>query len=81
MGGFREVLQEGVLCREQMRGCRFSLDDGQFHQDSAHRNPRQVTPATRASLYAATLTAAPRLMEPVYQVRVQHALRWLRAPE
>ncbi|KAK3097811.1 hypothetical protein FSP39_013409 [Pinctada imbricata] len=63
--------QEGVLCEENMRGVRFNLEDIKVHPDPAHRKGAQVIPATRRSLFAAVLTAQPRIVEPVYLVDVQ----------
>lgn len=42
-----------------------------LHTDAIHRGGGQIIPTTRRAMYAAELTAAPRLMEPIYMVRVR----------
>lgn len=72
VAGFQWATKEGVLCEENMRGIRFDIEgDIKIHQDSSHRDGRQILPTTRRCLYASFLTAAPRLMEPVYLVEIQ----------
>merc|ERR1712098_343508 len=53
------------------RGVRFNLYDVALHADAIHRGGGQIIPTARRVLYACVLTAAPRLMEPVYQVEIQ----------
>lgn len=67
---FEPVLQ-GVLCEENMRGIRFDIHDVTLHADAIHRGGGQIIPTTRRVLYACCLTAAPRLLEPVYLVEIQ----------
>ena len=59
-----------------MRNIRFNLFDVALHADAIHRGGGQIIPTARRVLYACALTAAPRLMEPVYQVEIQ--VSWLR---
>lgn len=54
-----------------MRGVRFSLHDAQIHADRSHRGGAQIIPATRRCMFAAQLTASPRICEPVYLVEIQ----------
>ena len=42
-----------------------------LHADAIHRGGGQIIPTCRRSLYAAQLTAQPRLCEPVYLVEIQ----------
>ena len=60
-----------MLCEDTLRGVRFNLVDAHIHSDKAHRGGAQIIPATRRAMFAAMLTAKPRLMEPVYKVEVQ----------
>jgi len=60
-----------VLCDENMRGVRFNIYDVTLHTDAIHRGGGQIIPTARRCLYACVLTAAPRLMEPVYLVEIQ----------
>jgi elongation factor 2 len=71
VAGFQWASKEGVLCDENMRGVRFNIYDVTLHTDAIHRGGGQIIPTARRVLYACTLTAAPRLMEPVYLVEIQ----------
>ena len=54
-----------------MRGVRFDIHDVTLHADAIHRGGGQIIPTARRVLYACVLTAAPRLMEPIYLVEIQ----------
>merc|ERR1711962_1656320 len=71
VAGFQWASKEGVLCDENMRGCRFNIHDVTLHADAIHRGGGQIIPTARRVLYACVLTASPRLMEPVYLVEIQ----------
>jgi len=71
VAGFQWASKEGVLCDENMRGCRFNIHDVTLHADAIHRGGGQIIPTARRCLYACVLTAEPRLMEPVYLVEIQ----------
>jgi len=71
VAAFQWATKEGVLCEENMRGIRFNVMDVTMHADAIHRGGGQIIPTARRVLYAAELTAAPRLMEPVYLVEIQ----------
>merc|ERR1711973_810104 len=71
VAGFQWATKEGVLCDENMRGVRFNIHDVTLHTDAIHRGGGQIIPTARRVLYASALTAAPRLMEPVYLVEIQ----------
>jgi len=62
---------KGVLCEENMRGARFNIYDVTLHADAIHRGGGQIIPTARRVLYAAALTAAPRLLEPIFLVEIQ----------
>jgi len=64
-------LQRGCSLRQNMRGVRFNIYDVTLHTDAIHRGGGQIIPTARRVLYASVLTAAPRLMEPVYLVEIQ----------
>jgi len=49
------------MCDENMRGCRFDIHDVTLHADAIHRGGGQVIPTARRVLYAAELTASPKL--------------------
>jgi elongation factor 2 len=63
--------KEGVLCDEHMRGVRMNIEDITMHADAIHRGGGQIIGTARRVSYACCLTAAPRLMEPVFQCDIQ----------
>jgi len=71
VAGFQWATKEGVLCDENLRNVRFNLYDVALHADAIHRGGGQIIPTARRVLYGCTLTAEPRLLEPVYQVEIQ----------
>jgi len=71
VAGFQWASKEGVLCDENMRAARFNLYDVALHADAIHRGGGQIIPTARRVLYAAMLSAEPRLMEPVYCCEIQ----------
>jgi len=71
VAGFQWASKEGVLCEENMRGVRFNIYDVTLHADAIHRGGGQIIPTARRVMYASQLTAAPRLLEPVYLVEIQ----------
>lgn len=68
---FQWATKEGVLCDENMRGCRFDIHDVTLHADSIHRGGGQIIPTCRRVIYASVLTGKPRLQEPVFLVDIQ----------
>ncbi|CAG2182983.1 unnamed protein product, partial [Oppiella nova] len=71
VAGFQWATKESVLCEENMRGVRFNIHDVTLHADAIHRGGGQIIPTARRCFYASILTAAPRLLEPVYNVEIQ----------
>lgn len=71
IAGFQWASKEGVLCDENLRAVRFNIYDVTLHADAIHRGGGQIIPTARRVLYASMLTAAPRMMEPVYLVEIQ----------
>jgi len=69
--GFNWATKEGVLAEENMRGVAFNIQDVVLHADAIHRGGGQIIPTARRVLYAAQLTADPRLCEPVYLCEIQ----------
>jgi len=63
--------KEGVMCDENMRGIRINIEDVTMHADAIHRGGGQIIPTARRVSYACELTAAPRLVEPVFIVDIQ----------
>nr|ANM86109.1 elongation factor 2 [Stygiella incarcerata] len=71
VAAFQWATKEGVLCDENMRGIRYNIMDCTLHADAIHRGGGQIIPTARRVIYAAQLTAAPRILEPVYLVEIQ----------
>jgi len=71
VAGFQWASKEGVMAEENMRSVRFNIYDVTLHADAIHRGGGQIIPTARRVMYASTLTAKPRLMEPVYLVEIQ----------
>jgi elongation factor 2 len=70
VAAFQWASKEGVLAEENMRGIVFEVLDVVLHTDAIHRGGGQIIPTARRVMYAAEMTAAPRLCEPVYQVEI-----------
>jgi elongation factor 2 len=66
VGGFAWATQNGPLCEEQMRGCRYNLMDVVLHADAIHRGMGQIMPTSRRVCFASMLTGAPSILEPIY---------------
>eukprot|EP01137_Pigoraptor_chileana_P031525 Opistho-2@19440 len=71
VAGFQWATKEGVLCDENMRGCRFNVMDVTLHADAIHRGGGQIIPTARRVIYASVLTADPKILEPIYLVEIQ----------
>jgi elongation factor 2 len=57
---FQWASREGVLCDENMRGCRYNIHDVTLHTDAIHRGGGQILPTCRRVIYACELTAVPK---------------------
>nr|6U45_A Chain A, Elongation factor 2 [Candidatus Methanoperedens nitroreducens]6U45_B Chain B, Elongation factor 2 [Candidatus Methanoperedens nitroreducens] len=66
--GFEEVIKGGPLSREPVMGLKVKLMDAKLHEDSIHRGPAQVIPASRQAIQAAMLMAGATLLEPFQKV-------------
>jgi len=71
VAAFQWASKEGILCEENMRNCKFKIQDVTLHADNIHRGGGQIIPTCRRVLYACELTAEPALMEPVFLVEIQ----------
>lgn len=71
VAAFQWATKEGCLAEENMRGVVFEVCDVVLHADAIHRGGGQIIPTARRAMYAAELTAQPRMMEPVYLVEIQ----------
>jgi len=71
VAAFQWATKEGVMCEENMRGVVYEIHDVVLHSDAIHRGGGQIIPTCRRALYAAQLSASPKLMEPIYLVEIQ----------
>ncbi len=68
---FRNAIEEGPLMNEPSRGAKVKLTNAKLHEDTIHRGPAQIMPATRRSIHAAMLEAEPTVLEPLLKVEVR----------
>jgi Elongation factor G, domain IV len=71
VAAFQWATKEGVLCNENVRGVVYNIHTCTVHPDAAHRGGAQIVPSCRRAIFGAHLSAAPRLLEPVYLVEIQ----------
>ena len=67
--GFQWATREGPLVEETVRNCRLKMLDV-FVSDPAMCGSGQIVPAACRAVYGSILTAAPKLMEPIYLVEI-----------
>lgn len=68
--GFLLAVNEGPLCEEPIRNAKFKILDVVLNGADIQRNSSQMIPVARNACHAGFLTAAPRLLEPLYNVFV-----------
>merc|ERR1712072_1057623 len=68
--GLLWATKQGPICEEQMRGIRYNLMDVKLHTDSIHRGMGQIQPTARRVFFACSLTAEPKLVEPVFMATI-----------
>ncbi|MBC7107854.1 MAG: elongation factor EF-2 [Methanomassiliicoccales archaeon] len=65
---FEEAMNLGPLAQEKVMGLKVRLVDAKLHEDSIHRGPAQVIPATRSAIYGAMCLGERILLEPIQKV-------------
>lgn len=65
---FDEAMKLGPLAQEKCMGLKIRLVDAKLHEDSIHRGPAQVIPATRSAIYGAMCLGDRVLLEPIQKV-------------
>lgn len=68
---FQEAMEEGPLMEEPVRGVKVKLTSAKLHEDTIHRGPAQIIPASRRAIQAAMLQANPTVLEPLLKVEVR----------
>lgn len=69
--GFDDVIHNGPIARETVRGVKYVLHHFVPHEDPAHRGLAQLMPATRRAMLGSMLIADPVLLEPILGVEVK----------
>lgn len=69
--GFDDIVHEGPLARETVRGLKFVLHHFVPHEDPAHRGLAQLMPATRRAMLGSMLIADPILLEPILGIEIK----------
>src|SRR5581483_6844171 len=69
--GFDDVIRNGPIAQEQVRGVKFVLHHFVPHEDPAHRGLAQLMPATRRAMLGAMLIADPVLLEPILGIEIK----------
>ncbi len=68
---FQNAMEEGPLMGEPVRGVKVKLTNAKLHEDTIHRGPAQIVPATRKAIQAAMLKDDPTILEPLLKVEVR----------
>ncbi|AIF82878.1 translation elongation factor aEF-2 [Candidatus Nitrososphaera evergladensis SR1] len=69
--GFDDVIKNGPIAKEQVRGVKFVLHHFVPHEDPAHRGLAQLMPATRRAMLGSMLIADPVLLEPILGIEIK----------
>jgi elongation factor 2 len=69
--GFDDVIHNGPIAKETVRGVKFVLHHYVPHEDPAHRGLAQLMPATRRAMLGAMLIADPILLEPILGIEIK----------
>jgi elongation factor 2 len=67
---FDEAMNVGPLAQEKCAGVKMLLVDAKLHEDSIHRGPGQVIPATRSAIYGAMCMGERVLLEPITKIYI-----------
>ncbi|MFP9193227.1 elongation factor EF-2 [Natronosalvus vescus] len=68
--GLEEALDNGPLANEPVQGTLIRLHDAKLHEDTIHRGPAQVIPATREAVHRSLIDGHIKLLEPMQDVRI-----------
>jgi elongation factor 2 len=71
VAAFQWAAKEGPIADENLRGCRFNIEDITMHADAIHRGAGQMIPTARRNFFACLLTGKPKMMEPWFKVEIQ----------
>ncbi len=68
--GLEDALDNGPMANEPVQGTLIRLHDAKLHEDTIHRGPAQVIPATREAVHKSLIDAQVKLLEPMQDVRI-----------
>ncbi len=67
---YEEAMRLGPLAQERVMHLKVKIVDAKLHEDSIHRGPAQVIPATRSAIYGAMAVAGRVLYEPIQKIYI-----------
>ena len=67
---YEEAMRLGPLAQERVMNVKVKIVDAKLHEDSIHRGPAQVIPATRSAIYGAMAVAGRVLYEPMQKIYI-----------
>lgn len=79
--GFKLGIEEGPLCDEPIRNTKFKILDAVLSGLEVKNLGAQTITMTRNAVHTGFLTAAPRLLEPVYRVNIVCTVRSVQAAQ
>lgn len=79
--GFKLGIEEGPLCDEPIRNTKFKILDAVLSGLKVKNLGAQIITMTRNAVHTGLLTAAPRLLEPVYRVNIVCTVRSVQAAQ
>lgn len=79
--GFHFGVEEGPLCDEPIRNTKFKILDAVLASSGVQGLGAQTITMTRNAIHTGLLTAAPRLLEPIYRVNIICTTRSLQASQ
>jgi elongation factor 2 len=77
ISGFRWACKTGPLCGEPLRNVKAKLIGAQVAEETAFREPTQISRAISRAILGSFLTAGPLLLEPIYKIIVSVPTRWM----
>jgi len=71
INGFKMATTEGSLIEETVRGVKYKILDITYVRDAVHRGDGQIIPTVRRVCNGAQLSAAPKLLHPIFQANIE----------
>jgi len=77
INGFYDVMEKGPLAFEKCAKVKVLLMDASLHEDSIHRGPAQIIPATRDAIKQAMYDGGVHLLEPIQTIRIDSPMEYM----